>query len=117
MTDAQTRSDEGTTKADVVEMCIAASHDERLSDGMLYRKAADEIVRLREEKKVREYNDGEKYKANNRLCKEIERLNATVKAGDAMEHALQGADTDEGWRVRIAEALEAYRAAKGRTHE
>jgi hypothetical protein len=35
--------------SDLVEMCRAASRDERLSDGMLYRKAADEIERLRSE--------------------------------------------------------------------
>jgi hypothetical protein len=35
--------------SDIVEQLVAASHDERLSTGALYREAADEIERLREE--------------------------------------------------------------------
>jgi hypothetical protein len=34
--------------ADIVERCMAAVADDRLSTGALYREAADEIVRLRE---------------------------------------------------------------------
>ena len=34
---------------DLIERLRAASHDERLSTGMLYREAADEIDRLRRE--------------------------------------------------------------------
>lgn len=34
---------------DLIERLIAASHDERLSTGVLYREAADELERLRAE--------------------------------------------------------------------
>ena len=37
---------------DLIERLQAASRDDRLADGMLYREAADEIERLRKQKQI-----------------------------------------------------------------
>jgi len=62
--------------SDLIERLRAASHDERLSTGMLYREAADEIERLQHEL-VKAYGVTKLYEESQRELAELKARQST----------------------------------------
>jgi uncharacterized small protein (DUF1192 family) len=96
---------------DIVAMARAAQRDERLADGPLYAKLADEIERLRAENATLKSTDMAVAMTEMSLRDEIERLRARVEVLEKVRAAAQALDGyGFGW-LHWDEKFETLRAA------
>ena len=85
-------------RTELIERCMAASYDERLSDGMLYRKAAIALESLTRERD--EWEQAATYNAKRAVVAEGERqqLREALEQINALDSSMAG----DAWAIARA---------------